>query len=486
MAVDLSKIAEKTVGKPSGVDLSAIAKKTVAKKTTGQKILWAIQSANKFVTWSTWAEPKTFKQNLQEFASPVVMWLRWVANVWRNIGDFIWRTTGLESEESMQKSKQFDVDMTKKTLGASADTRLAKWSEKIGELAGQVALSAPIYWVSWPTSALGRLWLAAGRGALGTQAANIGWEWKLASWKETAIWAALWFGLEWAGMAAKWLYNKAFQSTKSSLAEKWVELSGKRPWELVMEQNVSARVWKALEQMKGKLQNTWKLVEKNADKTGTFKGNTIQWWLKQDIIKQLWFDKLPQGTKSTKDLLNKVSNIVDDYIPKWDMTWRELVQVIKNLNATLPDRLKGMGIENAVSSKWFTQALSKTLKKSLDDLVAKWWGEAGIIRELYKRYSKEKLVEEILKNENIRKTLGRQIVWAAWWWVIGATAWVSDFQQWDVVTWWLKVLAWMIAGRAALQAANNPTVLQTLWWILRKWSNKRIQAAWWTLASKTE
>jgi hypothetical protein len=33
------------------------------------------------------------------------------------------------------------------------------------------------------------------------------------------------------------------------------------------------------------------------------------------------------------------------------MNGGELVQQIKNLNATIPDRLKGMGIENVTSQK---------------------------------------------------------------------------------------------------------------------------------------
>lgn len=429
----------------------------------------------------------TFKQDVQSFLAPAVSMLRGLGNVGQWIWDFIGRTTGTMSEEDILAQREFDKKMHKQMLWEAAETKVSKWSQELGKMFWQYMLTAPIYAAAWPTTnALGRIWISWLKWAAATQVANIGWEWKAATLWETALWAGTNMFLQSLWEAKKWLYNKAFKQTKQTLAEKWVSLEWKKPWQLVMEQNLRPNIKKWLEQIKSNMQETRKSVEASADKAWSFAGSNIKDWIKKDMIVKLWFDKLNQSAKSTKDLIKKVWNLVDDYIPKWKMTWGELVQQIKNLNATLPDKLKWMWIENVVSQKWMTQALTKTLKGVLDNLATKWWEKAWVIQSLYQKYSKQALVKQILENENLRKTLGRQLVGA---WVWGAIGWyygVSDFQKWDIGKGLLKIAWWSLLWSQAMKIANNPNVLMKVWNILSKIWWKWVQQAWAVLSSKSE
>jgi hypothetical protein len=143
-----------------------------------------------------------------------------------------------------------------------------------------------------------------------------------------------------------------------------------------------------------------------------------------------------------------------------------------------------MGIENVTSQKWFTQAMSKTLKTTLDKLATKWWVTAGTIKNLYKTYSKQALVKQILENENIRKTLGRQLIWA---WVGAGIGWYSsieDFQQGNIAKWLGKIVVGWVLWSIWMKLANNPNVLMKVGNLLKKigWQKTQLWVS--ILASK--
>lgn len=357
----------------------------------------------------------------------------------------------------------------------------ASGGREVGKLIWTTALTTPIGWIVWAWgkaigmawSTLGRIGIWALQWAAQTQVANIWSEWELATAWETLLgaWIGGWINALWeAGTAVKkWLYNKAFSQTKKSISEKWYELSWKKPGTLVLDQKLSPSVKKGMTQIQDKLQNTRTKVEETADKAGNISWIGIRGWLKKDMWEQLWFDKLPQNAKSTKELVKKVSNIVDDYIPTWKLTGKEMIQQIKNLNKTLPDKLLWMGIGDPTSAKWFTQALEKWMKKVLDTKAEQWGAGANVITELYRDYGKQKTVQAILKDENLRKTLWRQIVGSSVWAWIGGIAWYEDIKQWDLIGGGLKIVWWALAGNVATRLATNPTVLMKLGNVASKW-----------------
>lgn len=458
MAIDLWKIAEQTVGKPKWVDLSAIARSTVAPQ---KQTFW-----------------QQLKQSAQQFIAPAAWVVWWLWNVmekttWRAM-DYLWWKIFWQWYQPVQWTTEA---WARALLWNQQQWAWYKIWEFVWEALPSFAAGAWLWWLATKWWLVSRLWVWAGKGALQTQASNLLSEWKFATAWETALWAGIWLWLQWAweliSKVKPNLYTKAFSQTKKSVAEKWYELSWKTPWELVMEQNLSPSVKKWITQIKDQLQSTWKQIEQTADKAGNIKWWAVRWWLKQDLISRLWFDKLPKNAQSTKDLIARVWSIVDDYVPNWNIKPQELLQQIKNINKTLPTKLLSMWIQDPTSSKWFSQALSKWLKKVLDDKVAAWGGWANKILDLYKEYWKKKTVEAILKDENLRKTLWRQLVWTSVWAWIGTVAWFQDIQEWDLIWWWLKIIWWAIAGKTAANLANNPSFLMKLWKaadaVVKKW-----------------
>lgn len=427
--------------------------------------------------WYLWY----MKEQAQKALAPAVWFAQWVSWVWQTL---VWKPIETATRRWLEKltGRQSQWPMVTEwritdILWSQKESFGAKAWEEAGKFAWTLALTAWLWGMAAWWGIASRLWMWALKWATQTQISNLATEWKPAGIWETLLGAGIWAVTQWIGEiwwgAKKSLYTKAFSQTQKPLAEKWYELSWKTPWQLVLEQNISPSIKKWLTQIKDKLGNTRKALEETADKAWNFQWSSVRYWLKQDMIEQLWFDKLPKNAKSTKDLLKQVSKIVDDYVPVWRISWSEVVQQIKNINKTLSSKLIWMGIQDPTSSKWFSQALEKWLKTVLDKKIQAWWWQAGKIQELYTEYSKWKLVQSILKDENLRKTLWRQLVWAWAWSILWGISWYEDIKEWNLIAWGLKILWWAVAGKQAMKLSKDPNFLMKLWTavdnIVNKW-----------------
>ena len=159
-----------------------------------------------------WAAAVWFSQWFSDVGQNTV-WQ--VGRLWERAGAAIARWLGFD-ENKIQLVQQQNVQRREQgilpaVLWSMATSPQATIGRTVGKIAGAGALSvwAGAVWgwaitsALWPTSTI--LWwigkgaLAwAGWGALSTQAATIGWEGRLATAKETALWAALWWAVWWA------------------------------------------------------------------------------------------------------------------------------------------------------------------------------------------------------------------------------------------------------------------------------------------------
>ena len=458
MPLDLSAIAAKTVGTPK-VDLAAIAKSTTA-PVTKKKPQW-------FFEW--------LKEDAKRFIAPSVGVLSWIAQVGENT---VGRLADYGSHEpNAWLNKVFWTNVQDNTNQRWISQQLAtsalwqditsnpvyKWSEFVGK---QLPTIAATDWLWNGASIAGKFAIWWLQWAASTQLQNIADTWKPASLWQTAAGAgigALFGWLWWLTSKAKaWFYDSAFSqantSTKKELAKYW-----QTAWWAVMEQNLSPNIKKWLVQIKDKLGNTRETINNTADEAGNIVWSNIKWSLKQDIIQKLWYDKLNQTASSTKNLINKVSSIVDDMIPDGTITPKEIVTQIKNLNNTLSDSLVAKWLQDVKWNAKITKVIENGLKTALDKHIENNWWWAWVISKLYQQYGKEKTVQKILQNEEVRKILGRQLAWSTLWWGIGTLAWYEDFKQWNLIWWWAKVLWGILLGKKAAELSTNPNILMKAW-----------------------
>lgn len=436
--------------------------KVEEKKTIGKNIKEWLWKAASLISPVAWAVQAIWPQKV---LNAWVGALEWAASVWWQIGKWL---AYIDPTQTVQEYTQWQEKLDKKAPKPIQDIR---WTEsygvgkKIGKTGAEVALTYPLWWGGWSLWVLGKTALWAWAWALQTQAANLISEWKPASLKETAIGAWLWWTL-WAvgwliGKVKKWAYDSAFsqagQSTKKELAK-----YGQTAWESVMEQKLPASVKWWLKVIKEKLWQTWKAIETTADTAWDVQWWVVREWLKTDLIKKLWYDKLNQSSQSTKELIGKVWDIVYDMIPDWVIKPKEIVQQIKQINSTLPNTLLSKWFQDLKGNSKIQKVITTGLKDVLDKAVEQWWGQADKIKSLYSQYWKQKTVETILQDESIRKILGRQLVWWVWWAWVGAIAWYEDFKEWNLLWWLWKVLAFSVVWTQATKLAKNPSFLMKI------------------------
>jgi len=445
---------------------------TVEKKTPLNRVLWWVWKIASVVSPIAWA--------IQWVGTDkVISWWLWVLAWGAKVWSMIWKwvsyldpTLSKEERDRMFSEEQRQKELQWLVWERAKTPEFWIW-EKVWEFAGTTALTYPIWW--WA----GKLWILAKTAiwawwwAIQTQLANIASEWKAATLWETALGASIGWVLGWASgllsAAKKWLYWSAFsqtaQSTKKDLAKYW-----QTAWEAVLEQKLPPSIKAGITNIKDKLGNTWKAIEQTADQAWNIQGTAVKEWLKNDLIKKLWYDKLNQSAQSTKELITKVWSIVDDMIPDWVITPKEVVQQIKQINSTLPNTLLSKWFQDLKGNSKIQKVITTWLKDILDKAVESWGGSSWKIKELYAQYWKQKVVEKILEDESIRKILWRQLIGWVWWAGIWAVAWLEDFKQWDLLWWLGKVLAFSVVGTQSAKLAKDPDFLMRLWTAAEKLS----------------
>lgn len=459
---------------------------TVEKKTPLNRVLWWVWKIASVVSPIAWA--------IQWVGTDkVISWWLWVLAWGAKVWSMIWKwvsyldpTLSKEERDRMFSEEQRQKELQWLVWERAKTPEFWIW-EKVWEFAGTTALTYPIWWWAGKLWTLAKTAIWAWWWAIQTQLANIASEWKAATLWETALGASIGWVLGWASgllsAAKKWLYWSAFsqtaQSTKKDLAKYW-----QTAWEAVLEQKLPPSIKAGITNIKDKLGNTWKAIEQTADQAWNIQGTAVKEWLKNDLIKKLWYDKLNQSAQSTKELITKVWSIVDDMIPDWSITPKEVVQQIKQINSTLPNTLLSKWFQDLKGNSKIQKVITTWLKDILDKAVESWGGSSWKIKELYAQYWKQKVVEKILEDESIRKILWRQLIGWVWWAGIWAVAWLEDFKQWDLLWWLGKVLAFSVVGTQAAKLAKDPDFLMKLWNVadkLSKWEN--ITRAWASILS---
>lgn len=304
---------------------------------------------------------------------------------------------------------------------------------------------------------------------------NIISEWELPSVWEVWLWSAINVWLWWAWqLLSKWknvLYDTAFAWVKKSLQDKWIEAGAWTAWKAIRESWLTSTSLKGLKEEVGtRLSNTRKAIESEAAKWWALEGGILKQWLRKDMIEKLWLNKLNQRAISTQKQFQQVDDIINDYIPEWKISWEEMIQTIKDINTTLPNALLWKGLLDPRNNKKFAQTLEKWVKEQLDQAIKTKAG-SSTLKDLYKQYSKDKLIQAIVKDRELQKIFARQLY--LWW--LWATAWFWQMSQWDI-SWWLKTsiggfLAWTLAWKASGNTDIQLRLAKVLAW-LAKWEGK--------------
>lgn len=338
-------------------------------------------------------------------------------------------------------------------------TKALEWTWKAGKLASKV-----IRWaIQW-----------ADEVAIYDAIANQ----EVATAKELWIWA--WIGgalpLLWAVVNKLWKesYNAAFKQVKQSLSEESIERLSKKAGETVADEWLK---WYSISSMKKEIgeqmSETYKTLQAQANKAQPIPVKELWTSLKGDIKNKLlsWLNK---NTGNYKAISENIDDIVDFYVwTSWEMWWKEGVRLVKELNSIIPASAskKWEIVLNPQQSKTVIKSLKNSIQKYLDD-------EVGDIIKLYWDYSRKKLVQDILKNTEVKKMMWRSLIWATVWWVSWST---EAFARWDI--WWgiKQAVVWALIWWLAVRAATSPTTLSNLWKVLTqgsKMSTTWIPALW--------
>ena len=476
MAIDLWAIAAKTIGKPSGVDLWAIASSMNNTAPTAQP-------QNKIgIFGQFWSYLKdTAKSTVKSIFDPkmALQFARWVANVWNNISWFIDKWLWV-SPDVAQKWKSFDETIDRTIVWDKFyDSKQAAIQRWAGEFAATTALTAPIWWAGLSLSkkagaAIGSrlLWWVAGAWVwavawwASTQVGSIASRWELASGKETAIGAWIWWffgGVAWYKSANAW----------------------EKLWDLITEVNSSKNLKIAADQWRLKFEQPWIFWQWWAKITSTERAafakkiiqNEIKWFSTKDpqkLINQVdslgrqeymrlspELQKIPVGTmtKAKADLSKQVTNILKDsswkkYFssPTKEKQVSTLVADIKNaksaddlwkarinLDKIMPESVKTPSQWNfqaeTLNSVWID--IRSQMNDALDDIVKNYNNE-WVKSSFYKMSSLLEAKNNIISNipklaKPWEAILKKKDLWK---WIVG-TAWLSI--GWNLLLkdkWW--------------------------------------------------
>lgn len=255
-----------------------------------------------------------------------------------------------------------------------------------------------------------------------------------------------------SGLGSK-LYQSAFRWVKKSLDEESVTRYWYRAWKLIEDESLGSYTISGLKKETwANLQNTWKLLVDKANDTKPVPITDLKSSLKSDLAKKL-VEWLPES--ANKDaIISNIDEIVDFYVGDGaSLQWKEAVSLIKNMNSQIPDSLFKK------SANVLDPSRASTVIRQMKDGIQKFLEKQDEgITALYWDYSRNKLIEEVLENIEVKKALWREI--------IGAVAWGSlygreDLKEGNIGAWISKAIIGALIGWAALRITGNPDKLIT-------------------------
>lgn len=379
-------------------------------------------------------------------------------------------TEELWADKLANKMRSASQEIAETDIWQDKDSLLYKGTKLVGDIAQTARLWGMLWQTTWVTlPAWGglvkqvALWAIWGvRDAyIYDMVANS----EIASGKEVKMSAIVGWALPIVGKIISWLgsklYQSAFRGVKKSLDEESVARYWYRAWKLIEDESLNSYTISWLKKETGEnLKNTWEVLFDSAKKTKPVSIDTLKKSLKTDITKKLT-EWLPAS--ANKDAItSNVDEIVDFYIGDWvSLQWQEAVSLIKNMNSQIPDSLFKKSANVLDPSK--TSTVMRQMKDWLQKFLNK---QDETITALYWDYSRNKLIEEVLENIEVKKALWREI--------IGAVAWGSlygreDLKEWNIGAWIAKALVWAIIGWAILRTSGNPDVLSAGGKLLKQW-----------------
>lgn len=290
---------------------------------------------------------------------------------------------------------------------------------------------------------------------------------EIASGKEVKMSAIVGWALPIVGKIISWLgsklYQSAFRGVKKSLDEESVARYWYRAGKLIEDESLSSYTISWLKKETGEnLKNTWDLLIDSAKNTKPIPINAVKTSLKADLTKKLT-EWLPAS--ANKDAItSNIDEIVDFYIGDWvSLHGVETVSLIKNMNSQIPDSLFKKSANVLDPAK--TSTVIRQMKDGLQKFLEK---QDKTITALYWDYSRNKLIEEVLENIEVKKALWREI--------IGAVAWGSlygweDLKEWNIGAWIAKAVIGALVGWAVLRFTWNPDMLSAGGKLLKQWGS---------------
>ena len=233
------------------------------------------------------------------------------------------------------------------------------------------------------------------KSGIGTTAVTGAMEGRAPTGKELAAYGALDVLLGGLGKVGSNFYRSAFKGTQKQEADT-LKRFGKTIGQIAEELKVPAGTARGIAENRAKeLPKIWKRLEKVADKT--LPAQTKAFKNIANIIASRLTKDLP-SSQAKKELSRAVIDKVMFYAPTKQATGREILGIIKNLNKGL----FGSGNKSVLNFKQLSSIENK-LKGELKNLLPK---EA---KDIYEDYSKNKLIQDVMSNEAVRKTLGREM-----------------------------------------------------------------------------
>lgn len=443
--------------------------------------------------WSTWKKIWTWVKWFGEWLADIwqnTLW-RWVDRVAGKIITWItweeytpqWDTSILSEEQ--QKSRIWNVSQKAWTTA---------WLTTLWVLGWWVA--AWWAWAIWAAAGSPLVWWLAGVGlwwlewVAGTELWTLTTDKRLATWKELAIWWAIW----WVA-GGIWGYANAAKRLTPEYQAKYLANQAKSQQEAI-ENNVKQKVEKYSVNETSKL-SKWerKIANMIQDTSKSGKQQAIKWWrtsLKKGILSKWQVQELSQSEKNAAKIINKEWLLSKD--PQ--KTYNNINKAINRVAWEMSDDMKKIKIDNTV--KWEIKDYVKAVWEASDMNKVPWWKRklSVITNNIDKAdnaddlWNIRKAFDDLFTdNQKINANWNYdaiQNLWREWRWVLTNAMNKAADDAWEEwVKAWMKYLSSMINAKENLWAnilkeiwKSTPTRLWSLakkwaiWWAAVRWYNK--------------